>query len=427
MTSQAAVSVQGLKLAFDQQTVFKTAVVAGLKDVRPEGDITVKLPADVSQTPMTSYRNPNEKDKPLNFGEPVQDAFSFTTFFRQAAAAGGAPVVSQFFEAGGYTVESGDDTTIATYADEGSWTATADNFDAGVGVVVELSDGTFVPTLIADYTAGTKTIVPAMDLPSASTTTKKLNKCFTITPGDAGPIAANKYMTMQGTYRALDGANYVVVQGTGGAVTSVSDINFEAGQAPKITFNVSCGDLSQTTVASLAANDFADSAAAKVFDSPWVQFADAAYAGGITAAYNKLVSASFQTGVTAERIVNVGDSDCLNNSSGYMKKIDPDGCTLTLVEYFSIDKFDEWQLANAGQTNKYIAVVQPSTSETVPSLSVILPNAYQKAPPTWETSGNNEIRLTTTWTGNPAGFEASTDAAATENQPFYILHGDRSA
>ncbi len=418
---QAAVSSQGSKISFDQQTNFYTVNVAGLKDALLEGDITVKLPADVASIPESEFLNPSESEKPIVFGEPVEDAFVLTTLIRQGSTVDTEPFAVQMFQAAGCTVESGADTTAGGTPAVGAIDVASDNFDTGMAVVIMDDNDRWVPTLIAAYD-GT-TITPAMDMVTKCSSGDAINKCHTITPGDAGQIAAAKYQTVQGAFRALDTTN-VVVRGTGCAVTSIGDITFEPGVAPQITFNISAGDLAQTVVGSLAANDFQDATPTQIFDDAWFQYATANSSGGITSALSKIIKATFSPGVTATRIVAVGDDNCLNNTEGYMKVIEP--CKLVIEEYFTIDKFDEWQTAAGGQGSKYIGIIQPSAAETTPSYSLFLPNAHQTEQPTTEFYGDG-IRMTTTWTGNPAGFESKVLATDAENQPWYFCIGDRTA
>jgi hypothetical protein len=420
--SQAPVSAQGSRVSFDQQVDFKTPNVAGLKDWRPEGEPTIATFADVSQTPNPHFRDPNQKAKPITYGEPVEDAFVIPTLTYQAASTGGTSSIVQAFESGGWTVESGDDTTSTGTPTASAIDMTADNVDAGVCSAFQMPSGKYEIALCADDD-GT-TFVPAMALSAAPTSGHAIKKCFTITPGDESMITETKYLTMLGVARALDGANNVTVKGTGCAMASVEDFVMEVGTLPPWVFHFNAGDLSQDIAASLGDNDFADAEPTFVWDDPIFNFADANSAGAIAHTCEDIIKATFRPGHSVERAISQGCTTNLNNTAGYLKVIGD--AEFEIEMYWSVDRLDEWQGSN---TSKYIAIQRTGASALTPALFICMPNAHIMDPPEINLidAPPNFARITVKYVGRPAGFESIVTAGATENAQCYIGISDRSS
>jgi hypothetical protein len=171
----------------------------------------------------------------------------------------------------------------------------------------------------------------------------------------------------------------------------------------------------------LPANSFQDrEGGVRLVHEPLAQFAAASASGGITAAYHKLISATFTFGITAEQIAGFGDTACKNNIQGWMQKTEP--CKLTLTMLYDSTKLDDFDGSNG---SKYVGIVQPGAAETDCAWSLVLPNAHIMEAPEAEYYGNNEHRVTVSYTGRPAGYESST-TNVTANQPWYFGWSDRS-
>jgi hypothetical protein len=300
----------------------------------------------------------------------------------------------------------------------------SDNYETGEFINVELDDGTWVPTLIAAYTAGA--VTPAMDLPSAASVDNAVNRCWTVTPNQVQQIPASSLCTLKAIVKAPDASAYEVIIGQDGAVTSLADLSIEPNE--KVTIEATWGfsDMTQSTTGSkgspLEANDFADKeGGVRLVHEPFAQFATASAAGGITAAYHKLISATFTWGITAEQIAGFGDASCVNNIQGWMEKVEP--CKLTLTMLYDSDKLGDFDGTNA---SKYVGIIQPGAAEGDAAWALVLPNAHQMEAPEADYYGNNEHRVTVSYSGRPAGFESATTNVQS-NQPWYFCFSDKSA
>ena len=407
-----AYSTQGSKLEFSKQSAFGTASSGTYDDIRPEGTPSIKTAVGEGNMPETVFINPNDVDKPIVYNRAMDDAVTVSTLIRQAATAGETSFTKDAFLAGGYVVTTNNNSTIDTYSTTTSFAAADDNFAVGQCVNVQLDDGTWVPTLIAQYNTG-NAIVPAMALPSAASgTSLALNSCDTITPGDTGAITASDLLTIRAFFKAQDTGSDVVYQAQDCAVTSIADLSLEPGEKVNLEFTFGASDLSASTGA-MGTNDFRDGTEHRVFNEPWCQFATSASAGGIAAAYHKLMSATFSWGVTAEQIPGMGDSACSNNVQGWMQKNAPAKLTMTLL-------YDEQKLDDFDGTNpdKYVGIIQPGTSEDSPAFGLFLPKAHITSV-THEPWTENEHRVTIEMTPQPAGLDSATGNTQ-GNQPWYF-------
>jgi hypothetical protein len=421
--SQDAVSVQGSRTYLAKQTDFITKQTTGFKDVREEEPTAVASFAKVAQTPSTNYRDPNQQDKPITYGEPVDDALKITTLTHQAETAGEKSVIVQSFEAGGWTVESGNNTTSTGTPTATAIDMTADNFDAGVCATFQMPSGQYEIALCA-ADDGT-TFTPAMGLSAAPTSGHAINKCFTITPGDEGVISDADYLTITNISRALDGAENVTVVGTGCAMATVDPFVMEVGTLPQWVFHFNAGKLEQDSESALGANTFLDGEETHVWDSPIFNFANANSSGAIAHTCENIVKATFDPGQTIERIIAQGcASSNLNNTAGYLHTIGPQ--TLEIEMYWDVAKLNDWEGTNA---SKYIAIQRTGSSASVPAVFICMPNAHLMDPPEVNLvdAPPGFAKITAKYTGRPAGFESIATAGATENAPCYIGISDTSA
>jgi hypothetical protein len=417
-----AYTTQGSKVEFCKQSAFGTASTGTYKDIRVEGEPTMKTPVGTGNRPETLFINENEQEKPIVINQAMDDGATVSSLIRQPAAAGGNSWLKQMFEAGGYTIVSVDDTTV------NDATATATAFDvttvgayaAGYGCYVN-TNSQWVPALVASVATNELTL--GMGLPAAPADGAAVNKALTITPGSMGEITATDLLTIKGVVKAQDGGSDVQIIGQDGAVTSLADLSLEPNEKVTIEATFGFSDVSEGTD-TLAANDFADvETGVRLLHCPYAQFATANASGGITAAYHKIISAKFTWGVTAEQIVGFGSTDCKNNIQGWMQKVEP--CKLSLTMLYDEQKLDDF-LSPTGNESKYVAIIQPGASERDAGWGLFLPNAHQMEAPESEYWGNNEHRVTVNYTGRPAGYNSSTTNVQA-NQPWYFVIGDASA
>jgi hypothetical protein len=409
-----AYSTQGKRLATNPQIAFGTPQLATL-DVRPEGEFTVKSPSKTGVVPQTIHADVNETEKPITLQRAVDDAVQVKALVRQALAPGSDSFLKKAYESGGMSVVSGNDTTITTYTDTSSFVATDDNFGVGYGVVVELDNGQWVPTLIKDYSAGT--ITPAMALPSASSTTNALNKCLTITPGDSAEITASKLLT----FKEYTKANGKSIQWQDCAVTSYDEVVMTPGEVVLFGFTFGSSKFTEGTDG-LGSNTFGDATAALRFNSPYFEFANANANAAIASTLGKLITATFSVRNTAMQIPATGDTTSVNDICGWIKKQDTTQAYLTIEQLFTQTEFDAW---NGSNTSKHIAITQPGNSETDPSFSIVLPNAHQVGEPEFDQTGDM-YRVNSTYVAKPSGFSGTTSSDQ-GNQPWHLLLGEKSA
>jgi hypothetical protein len=415
-------STQGSKVSWATQAAFGTAQTTGFKDVKIEGNPGVNhAPVGEGIVPQSLYADPNQKEKPIINKKAYSEAMTIPSLIRQPASAGTASWMKALFDSGGYVVVSVDDTVTTGTPAVGSFDASAIGaYAAGYGVNVELADGTWVPTLIADVTGST--ITPVMDLPSAPASVGgALNKCLCITPGNTGSLAATKLLTLKAYIKAQDGGNDEIIVLQDGALTALGDLVLEPDQTVILEATIGGSDLDGST-GSLGTNDFSDGDNHRILHMPWAQFATADSNGGITAAYHKINKATFTWGITQVQLTGFGDATCKNNIQAYMQKVEPN--KLVIEMNYDSQKLDDFTTIT--NPSKYVGIIQPGAAEADAAFALILPNAHQVEAPTiapWD--GDTHI-VTVAYTGNPAGLGGATgDSQA--NQPFYFLIADRSA
>ena len=418
-----AYTTQGSKVEFAKQDEFGTAQDTGFKDIRVEGEPTMKTPVGMGNRPNTLFSNENEQEKPVVIKQAVDDGATIASLIRQPASAGGDSWLKQMFEAGGYTVVSVDDTTVDDAGATASVfdVATVGAYDAGYGCYIN-ANYQWLPALIASVSSSELTL--AMALPAAPSNGAAVNKALTITPGAMGQITATDLLTIRGHVKAQNDSNEVQIIGQDGALTSLADLSLEPNEKVTIEATFGFSDVSEGDSAGPGANDFADvETGVRLFHQPYAQFASANAAGGISASYHKLISATFKWGVTAEQIVGFGDEDCKNNTQGWMKKVEP--CELTLTMLYDEQKLDDFVSPESGNASKYVAIIQPGANERDAGWGLFLPNAHQMSEPEAEFWGNNEHRITVKYTGRPAGYDSATTNVQA-NQPWYFVIGDAS-
>jgi hypothetical protein len=409
-----AASTQGSKISYAKQSAFGTPQTTGFKDIRVEGEPTAGTPVGEGNIPNTVFADPNQNDKPIIIKKAMESAFTIGSLLRQPASVGGVSWAQAMFESGGYTtLLDSVGSTVDTGSTAGSIIAASDNFEVGEIVLVELDNGEFVHVLIAAYSAGT--ITPAMDLPSIPSVGNTITKVLTVTPGNTGSVAGSDLLTVKATIKAQDGGSDEIIVGQDVGLMSLADLNLEPGETVVLEATLGASDLSGSTGA-LGSNDFADSELHTLFNEPYFQFAAASASGGISAAYNKIMSATFTWNVTCEQTRGLGDPTCKNNIQGYMQTVEP--CKLVVEMLYDSDKLDDF--APSTNASKYIGIIQPAASALHPSFSLFIPNAHQVEAPKQEAWTNTEHRVTVTYTGRPAGFNSTTTADQQGNQAFYF-------
>jgi hypothetical protein len=414
--AQVIKSTQGSRTSFGvQSSGFGTAFAGTPADWRPEDNPSISTPVEEGTEPLTVHGNPYDREKPITERRPMADAFTVKSYIRQATNAGSNPSIVSAMEAAGMVVVSEPDNTAAgtpTATEIDVQAATIGNYNSGYCANFELDDGSWVPGLV--HSVSGDTIKLAMGLPSAPSSTNAINKCFSISPGEASQITAAKLLTV---YHFNNTGDRIVGQDC--AVTAINEMSLAPDEPITIEYVLGTSSLTKDETV-LGSNNFADSTNAMIFHNPWCQFAAADSLGGITAAYHKVLSASIAFNATAEMVMGMGDANCVNNLQAWMQIADK--AVLTVELLFDEDKIDDFEGTNG---SKYISVIQPGQAETDPAFGFFMPNGHIVEKPEWDMS-NNEHRLTVKYTGKPAGY-SGTDAAAQGNQCWYLAIADRSA
>lgn len=420
MTSTAYAN-KGQRLAYTVQSAFETVNTTSPKDIRADGEITVASSQSQGVVPETVFVDALQREKPVLFRKYEDSAVKITALIRQATAAGGTPFLVDAFRSAGLTVATpSNDTTIAAYTNTTSYTLTdAAATDAGEFRTIVLNDGRHVPILMAADASGAG-ITPLHALPSAAQAGNVVRKCWTITPGQPGPVPADKFLSLFFADRANAASRNIRM--TGCWLSEIGELVIEPGTLPKIELTFGAAEVAESAsdILMTTANDFADSAPVQVTDDPLVFFATYSSAGSVAAAYQKIIKGSIKLGVKTVPIEGVGDSGCLNGAQGAMLTLEP--CEVSLDILWDGDKLTDWEGTN---TSKMIAIVQPTAAATVPAWAFVVPNAHIMERP--EIDRGSMIVQKLKYTANPPAMGSTTTINAAQNQAWYFGISDRSA
>jgi hypothetical protein len=412
-----ATSTQGSKISYQVQTLgFNNPATDDMDDFRLEGEPDVETPTQEGDGPDNIDANPFENEKPITESQPSDTGMKLTTLIRQADVAGEDSALVTAFRAGGCSVVSGTNTTVEAGSTLGVITvADATGLEAGMGLNTELDDGSFFPALIA--AVNTLAITLAMELPSATSEGKAVNKCFVITPNNMQSVPADQLLTL------LHADKSGQTQNQDCALTAIGDLNFNPGEKKMIELTFGTSDKSLVDTPMTGTNDFKDGLAALRVHDPFCQFTNtpATWTAALTAAYQKTLSMSVALNLTCVQVGSFGDANCKNNMQGWMQVGEPPAITVEML--YDSTKLSDFDGLN---TSKYMSCVMAGRSATDPSIGFYAPDAHQMEPPEKTYYGNAQHQVTVKYTSNPAGI-AGTTSSDQGNQPWYLLIGDRSA
>lgn len=420
-----AYSSKGTVTRIAIESTFGTDPGASYLQVRNEGDPQVGNPSSQSVTPNTAMSNVYDGEKPIKIDLPVEGFNTIKSGITMAATPGQDSTNVTLLKSAGWTEVGGSaDTTVASVTDIAELVLTADIFGAntaGVGIIIELNDGTFYPALVMDYVLATKTCQLAMDLPSATTAGKNVYKCHTMTPGLHAEVGTS--LTTEVITNAEDGSsNNITARGRGGSVAAISDMLLKHGEVPywEFTVNVGIADFKETTT-ELPANSFQDSEAKQVVDMPLLGMATASASGKISESLQKFMEGTVMIGPKTQYIMATGDGAGVSGVCGHMVDVADENSEFKIQLKVLWDQTmkDAWEGTNP---SKYIAFSQPSSASTTPAFAFIMPNSHQVGQPEHDFVGDTTIQSTYTFAGRPAGYDGTTEGSQ-GNQPFYYLSG----
>lgn len=410
-----ATSTQGSKTSFKVQAGFNQPDITSMKGIHHEGEPTPEAPVGDGLAPETIGANAYDNEKPIVNDMATDTAMVIPVLLRPAETPGEDSFIATAFEAGGYTVSSADDTTVAAGATVGSLPlASVAGMAAGMGIIVVLDDGTHFPVLIGSIT-GT-TVIPTMALPSAPAEGNIVRKAFTITPGKTEEIPDDKLLALLHEDKATK------TQYQDCPLTAVGDLDFSPNT--KLGVELTFGSSLKTKIdtAMDGVDDFQDGNGALRVWNPICHIADtpSVWTSAITAAYNKVLTATVAFNVTTEQVPGFGDTNCVNNIQGWMQKGAPPMATIEYLYDSTI--IDDFQGDN---DDKYVSLLQPGKSSTEPTFGLFMPKAHQSEACEPSYYGNNQHQITAKYTSNPSGIDGTTSSDV-GNQPWAIVIGDRS-
>jgi hypothetical protein len=397
--------------------------------VRTEDNVTIPTEEFLSE-PQKNMGRANAydvADQPIIYEAVRENAISLPVAVRRSPDTT-TPTIPTLAESGGCNVDVNDDDTITAYTDTTDWDLTtglgADK--NGQAILVELDNGLYWPTLLADYTHSTTTCTPGMALPSASSATNATKRMYTITP-NTGQVDNSKLLTFiaqtRGKYTTAPDLTW---QLAGCALGTFGEIKIEPGGEVIITptFHVADVDKKADT---LTAESFTKDTTYRQrnYGNFRFEFADANTSGAIASAHMELLSATFLPNHITAAIPGEGSVDVLNSIQGYMAKMDehPTVTLELLMDKVYWETFDD----SPGQTNKYISFIWPTTSLTTPASGIWIPNAYLSAPPVAEPHASDYIKCTLVYTASSSEYGSTRTNNSTGMAPWYMaIHGQSS-
>lgn len=383
-------------------------------------------------------------DKPIPYERYRESELTLAHKIRRGASTNVPPMIT-ILESGGWKVTSTADTTVATYTGVDDFDST-DSIVAGdaygVPILVELSNGTYYPTLLAKYDdAPDKTCTPAMDLPSATEAGKAIKRMFsaTIDPSEIGGTKTLKIeASTRGQHTTAPDLTWAM---SGTALASIDPIEIAGDGSVVITTQHHVTDM-EVFASTFAAESFQSGTTTTAEtsypvvrqDSQLFRFEMAAFdpAGGITATDACLLKATITPGVTAEYVPGVGSASCVNGAQSFMQRIADEGAAQ--IELELLFDIDYWNDAGKGMQDltanqdTYIGFVWQTDTLDRTAAGIWAPRCYQLEPAEADPYGENYIKCmvkyvadTAEWTGETFG------NSNTGNSPIIIgIHGQES-
>ena len=130
---------------------------------------------------IAGHRHPLERELPEHLDMYMEDAITIKSRLHRASTDGDTPIMSTFFQAGGWQEDVGgasttDGTPTVTAIDVASATGMA----SGECVLIEVTPGVYHPVLIANLAGAT--ITPSIALSAAPAASEVVEICHALTP-----------------------------------------------------------------------------------------------------------------------------------------------------------------------------------------------------------------------------------------------------
>jgi hypothetical protein len=430
-------STQGVSFSLDVEASFG----GGLNDAYDE--VRMAEVPDLPTGTLFGVAQPNlhanafkNSDKPVFLTKFFEDG-TYVANIRAAASANGTPVIAMLFESMGCVVSSNLTpfvTTLATYVDAGNWTLTADTYGgvntSAVCGLLELDSGLYYPVMLADYAFATKTCIPGMEIPSASSATNIWEYATTIIP-QARPTPAAKTLaarlSTRGDISEGTGAtpyeelsyNYKAVAATGVAELTLGAV----GTIPTMSFTLSGVEEGQATEA-ITSETYIDSQIPLAITQDFnIELGDASAAGDIAQkSFAKKGDATIAFGIKAMPILGEGSaSTCPGGIQGYVLQADGRARVTFRGLYQGENAYpDIWtEISTTGNTSQYVGFVQGHRDTTLatPGFGFWMPNCHIPADalPQLHYKDSETIDFTVTYEADIAGYDSG------------VLNADRGA
>jgi hypothetical protein len=431
MTIYPTIKTGGGNIEMAVETALGTA--GTYYDFRVCEDTDPAFPTDTREVLPVSHKghfDPSTREPQLSYEKFRESAISISTYAACSAITSAdtdRPQFMRLLESMGCVIVSASatPTTIDTYTSTASFSLTADKSGVGEVGILELTNGTFWPTLTATYSgSATWNIVPSMAIPSASDAAKSFYQAWTITPPKGVQVSTARTLAFKvSDYYPTDtetGSQYVYL---GCAGSEIEDVVFESGKPLKFGFKLHCADVAfDRSGVNLTGASYTDRVEIPIIDGSGdfrFGFSDAtngASGGEEEARTRGIRKAVWKPGIRTIPVLESGASTSVNGIGHYLGVYEGSTLELTMdVDY----KYWDYLESSGSNTAKYIELIQPSTSMAKASLGLWMPQCYMVGKPTMDLWGDKEMTVTFTLEASNSLYDVTTKTAQ-GSAPWYF-------
>ncbi len=382
-------------------------------------DTSPTLPTGTRQgkdVPHVNREHFATRDGQITYEQGQEGALTLPMFVSRATATGtGLPQCMTMLESMGCDVVTTTGTTLAGYTDTGAFSLVANAAtDVGNAGLLGLTDGTLYPCLPSAFSGGD--VTPSMDIPSGSDAGEEWGIMHTAIPR-VRQVPTTKTVAARSTSYYQHTANESAFTFTGVAGSEVADVVFEPLMPVEMAFTAHAADIAGPTDRTIAAEVFQDSSKFAIVDgdSP-LHFNFADFADPITSNSREcLLKATWTPGISVTPIPGIGCSASLNGWQGFLAAYTGSKITLEML----MDK-TKWSDYEGSNTEKYIAIVQPSTSVAATAFGLWMPKCRIYGAPTTELYSEDTLKVTVTYEPTVSEYGSDTGADSRGMAPWYF-------
>jgi hypothetical protein len=341
---------------------------------------------------------------------------NFNTYIRRHGTADTQPFIATLLESAGWNVTTTTASTVASYVSTTAWDLGNSGVAYGVpgnAILVELSDGSFYPVLVA--AKATDTITPGMALPSASENAKDIEVMTTMFP-QSRVVPASKTLSFLSNLRATHTTGEdLSFDYAGCAVTALGDLTIKVNEMPELAWTLDVSTVADGSLA-IADESFVDGQKPSVVThDARVELATSNDSGGIARTDVILHEATVNWGFTVEAIPGYG-SGTLAGIQGY--KLVAGTPSITIKGDYTKDYWDDLEGTNPSQ---YLGIVQPTTALTTPAWGIWMPKCHlSEEEPVIINRDDNLITASVKYIGSVADYNSETDNTDEGAAPIYF-------